>query len=157
MGANRRVEHGPPTPPPDNLEITRARRGAIAIGQEEEPQERAEKEKHHPFALLTISCAFFLGRIPLHCQSFSSLLLSRIALGADLQEPGGILGVHLLENLIRQPQTINPPAPLRRYPRRRVVKIVVFGFQKPVIGLVQLIVEDLLRRVDSARDGVGSK
>jgi len=49
------VEHGPAAPRPENAEITRTGRVTIAIGQEEEPQESAEKEKRHLFPLLSLS------------------------------------------------------------------------------------------------------
>src|SRR5205807_438047 len=54
MRTDRRVKHGSSTSRPDNPEITGAGRVAIAVGQEEEPQERAEKEKRHPFPLLSL-------------------------------------------------------------------------------------------------------
>src|SRR2546430_13944342 len=62
MRTDRRVKHGSSTSRPDNPEITGAGRVAIAVGQEEEPQERAEKEKRHPFSflfLLFVLLSFF--------------------------------------------------------------------------------------------------
>jgi hypothetical protein len=48
------VEHGPAAPRPNNPEIARTGRVAIAIGQEEERQECAKKEKRHLFPLLSL-------------------------------------------------------------------------------------------------------
>src|SRR5579859_1428155 len=87
---------------------------------------------------------------------FISFLLEN-ASDLDLKEPGGVLVVDLLEDFIGQTQPINPPPSLRRHLRRRVIEILVFGFQKPVIDLVQQVSEDLLRRISPVRNGVGSK
>src|SRR5438128_578168 len=158
MRTDRRVKHGSSTSRPDNPEITGAGRVAIAVGQEEEPQERAEKEKRHPFPLLSLSFVSlsFLAESRCFVNPFRLFPLEN-ASDFDLQEPGSILVVDLLENLIRQSQSINPPPPLRRNRRRGVIEILVLGFQKPVIDFIQLVGEDLLGRVGSVRNGVGSK
>src|SRR5881275_1384068 len=145
----------PPPPGPRTLKLPG--RGASPLPLARRKYPRSPRRKKSAIAFLIICFAFFLGRILLLCQSFSSLFRSKMALGFDLQEPDSIFVVHLLEDLIRQSQAINPPAPLRRHPRRGVIEILVFGFQKPVIDFVQLVGEDLLRRVRPVRNGVGSK
>jgi hypothetical protein len=66
------MKHGPAASRPDNLEITRTGRVAIAIHQEEEPQEHAEKEKRHLFPLLSLSFVSlsFLAESPCFVNPF---------------------------------------------------------------------------------------
>src|SRR5690242_4261086 len=71
---------------------------------------------------------FLSCRIGLLCQSLSSLFRLKMALGFDLQKPGSILVVHLLEDLIRQTKAINAPAALRGHSRRRIVEVFILGF-----------------------------
>jgi hypothetical protein len=49
------VKHGSAASRPDDSEITGTVRVAIAVGKEEEPKKRTEKEKHHLFPLLSLS------------------------------------------------------------------------------------------------------
>jgi hypothetical protein len=49
------VKHGSAAPRPDDSEITGAMRVTIAVGKEEQPQKRTEKEKRHLFPLLSLS------------------------------------------------------------------------------------------------------
>src|ERR1051326_4984168 len=69
----------------------------------------------------------------------------------------GILAVYLAQNALRQPDSVNSPSPLRGNRRRRVVEILILGFQKAVINLIQGIDKNLLRRIRSVRHRVCSK
>src|SRR6266704_1348286 len=151
------MEHRPTASRPNNFEIARTER--VAIGQEEGAKGTPKEETNHFFSLLYFSyhCfAFLLGRIHPLCQSLLSALR---ATGShfDLQEPSSIVEVHLLENPIRQSQTINPPAALGWHWHRSVIEVLIFGFQKAVIDFVQLIGEDLLRRIGPVRNRIRAK
>src|SRR5215467_4198395 len=121
-----RVEHGSATTRPDDPEITWTRRFTIDVGKEDEPQKHAKKEKHHLFPLLYLSFVSlsFLTESPLFVNPFHQYLKGFREMDShfDLQQPRGILVIHLLEDLIRQPQAINSPPPLRGHLRRRVVE-----------------------------------
>src|SRR6266481_10112444 len=52
---------------------------------------------------------------------------------------------------------IDPPAPLWRYFRRSVVKILILGFQKAVINLIQFVIEHLLRKLFAVRGCIRTK
>src|SRR5947199_4583497 len=75
----------------------------------------------------------------------------------DIQQTHGILRIDLLEDRFGKTEAVNPPSSLRRHGRRCVVEVLVFGFEKPVVDLVKLIVEDLLRRLFSAWNRVGAE
>src|ERR1044072_9248201 len=73
------------------------------------------------------------------------------------QQARGDFVVDLLQNLIRQADSVNTPAPLRRNRSWSVVEVLILGFEKAVIDLVQLVAEDLLRRFVSMRCRVCGK
>src|ERR1051325_2090141 len=73
------------------------------------------------------------------------------------QQTSGVFVVNLLQDFLRRADAVNAPAALRRNRRGRVIKILVFRFQKPVIDFVQLIAEDLLRRLVAVRRRVRRK
>src|ERR1044072_3114763 len=73
------------------------------------------------------------------------------------QAPRRVFGVDLLQNLIRQADSVNTPAPLRRDGGWSVVEVLILRLEKAVIDLVQLVAEDLLRRFLSMRCRVCGK
>src|SRR5450432_141786 len=75
----------------------------------------------------------------------------------DSQYSGGVLVVHLFEDRLRQPDSVNSPAALRRDGGGSVVEIFVFRFQKAKIDFIQLVVEDLLRELVAMRGRVGGE
>src|SRR5215471_2090277 len=77
--------------------------------------------------------------------------------GFQVQRASGVFVINLAKNRLGQPYPVDPPAPLRGNGRRRVVKILIFAFKKPVVDLIQCVAEDLLRRIRSVRHGIGSK
>src|ERR1039458_10266359 len=62
-----------------------------------------------------------------------------------------------MQNRLGQLDSVNAPSPLGRHARRRVVKVFVVRFKEPEIDLVQLLVEDLLRKFVSVRHRIGSE
>src|SRR5450755_669875 len=72
----------------------------------------------------------------------------------DLQQPSRVPVVHLAKNRIRQINPVNPPPALRRYLGGCVVEMLIFGFQKTEINLIQLVIEDLLWKFVAVRSRV---
>src|SRR5437763_16925969 len=148
----------PPPPGPRTLKLPGRGASPLPLARRKNPRSPRRKKSAISFLCFPYHLFRFLSwQNPLALSILFVSFLLKDTLNFDLQEPGSILVVDLLKNLIRQSQAINPPAPLRRHPRRGVIEILVFGFQKPVIDFVQLVGEDLLRRVRPVRNGVGSK
>src|SRR5436309_9540616 len=147
-------------PPPGPIILKLPGRGVSPLPLARRRNPRSARRKKSVILFLCFPCHLFRF---LSWQNPAALSIPFVsfplenASDFDLQEPGSILVVDLLENLIRQSQSINPPPPLRRNRRRGVIEILVLGFQKPVIDFVQLVGEDLLGCVGSVRYGVGSK
>src|SRR6266700_2930037 len=78
----------------------------------------------------------------------------KISSHLNLQQPTRVFVVNLAENCVRQINPVNSPTALRRYFRRSVIEIFVFGFKEPEINLIQLVVEDLLRKFVTVRSRV---
>src|SRR4029077_16077914 len=73
------------------------------------------------------------------------------------QQSRGVVTIDLPLNGVRQIDTVNPPASLRRYLRWSIVEVFILGFQKAIVDLIQLIVEHLLRELVTMRRRVGRK
>src|SRR5690606_15584159 len=73
------------------------------------------------------------------------------------QQPRRVLVVDLPQDLIRQPQPVDAPPTLRRHRRGCVVEVLVLRLEEAEIDLVQLVAEDLLRRLVSLRNRVRSE
>src|SRR6266581_5101665 len=78
----------------------------------------------------------------------------KISSHLNLQQPTRVFVVNLAENCVRQINPVNSPTTLRRYFRRSVVEIFVFGFKEPEIDLIQLVIEDLLRKFVTVRSRI---
>jgi len=85
------------------------------------------------------------------------LLAISLVLDADLQNPRRILEIDLLEDRIRQADTVNSPTSLRRHRRGCVIEVFVLCLEKAVVDLIQLLAEDLLRSVRSIRHSICAK
>jgi len=62
----------------------------------------------------------------------------------NIQLARRVLVVNLAQNRLRQIDAVDPPAPLRRHIRRRIIEILVICFQEAVVDFVKLVIEDLL-------------
>src|SRR6185295_19001027 len=76
-------------------------------------------------------------------------------ISSDPEDPSGIRVVHFAQDLIGQTEAVDAPAALRRNACRCVVEVLVLGFEKAVVDLVQLVAEHLLRILVAVRNGVG--
>src|SRR5207247_4507088 len=73
------------------------------------------------------------------------------------QHAEGVVLVHLREDGVGKAEAVDPPAPLGRDGGRRVVEVLVLGLEEPVVDLVELVLEDLLRvaLAVGGRHGIG--
>src|SRR3954452_9883760 len=68
-----------------------------------------------------------------------------------------ILVIDLPQDLLRKRETVDSPPSLRWHTRRCVVEILILGFKEPVIDVIQVLAEHLLRRFRTERNRVGPK
>src|SRR6516165_8030829 len=78
-------------------------------------------------------------------------------LNGQAKQACGVLPVDLPQDVLGQPNSIDSPTPLRGNRCRRVIKILILGFQKPEVDFVQSVAENLLRCVRTVRYGIGSE
>src|SRR5215467_12390358 len=142
----------PPPPGPMTLKLP-GRASPKPLSNKSNPKNARRKKSAISFLCFPCDYLRFLSWQKLPEMSILKKLPSHV----DPQKLRGVLVIDFLEDFILQSQAINSPAPLRRHLRRRVVEILVFGFQEPVIDFVQQVGEDLLRRVRPVRNGVRSK
>src|SRR5260370_27821744 len=85
---------------------------------------------------------------------------SFLNLPGDPHQASRVLTIHFPEHLFAQSKPGNPPPALRWNRRRRVVEVLILGFEKAIVDFVQCIAEGLLRcagagaRVGAEQDAV---
>src|ERR1041385_2932672 len=72
---------------------------------------------------------------------------SAISLRRKVQQANGIFVINLFQNRLGQLNAIDFPAALRRNLGWSVIEILIIGFKETIVDLVQLVVEDLLRKL----------
>src|ERR1700730_17340506 len=90
-------------------------------------------------------------------DTFINVPLTLEILAGEIQQTRRVAVIHFLQNGVRQVNAVNAPAALRRYFGRGVIEILVLGFQKAVVNLVQLIVKHLLRKLVPMRSRISSE
>src|SRR6267142_4536605 len=73
------------------------------------------------------------------------------------QQACGVLVVDFAQNRFRQSYSVDAPTSLWRFCRGRVVEVLVFSFQEPVVDVIQLLSKDLLRGVETSRHGISTE
>src|SRR6266850_5468073 len=127
-------------PPPGPMIVKSPGRESLELVNSRAATASRRREKTiYSFPLLSLLFLRFLfGRNHLLCQSLAA------PLDFESQKPGSIFKIDFLEYFVRQAETVDPPPPLRRHGRRRIVEVFVFGLKKAVVNLVKLVIEDLL-------------
>src|SRR5579871_1907975 len=65
--------------------------------------------------------------------------------------------VDLTQDRLRQIDAIDAPTTLWRYVRRSVVEVFVICLQKPIVDLIEFVIENLLRILITMRIGISPK
>src|SRR5882762_7173099 len=108
------------------------------------------------FAFFLSDMACFVNLFVVHSRRADARLVQTTLLG-EMQQPRSIFEINLFQYPVRQAKPINPPPPLRRCWSRGVIEVFVLSFQKAVIDIVQLVIEDLLWRLGSVGNSIGPK